>query len=151
MTSSTPCPEDYFLMTNSTNSDCIPSYDSLTGFEEEDLESSYPDLTQIPFVCITFIILYFIVMTTAIFGNGAVILTVLTNRKMQTVVNYYIVNLAVCDFMVGVFVLPVKLLELTAPSDWKAMNDTLCSTLLYTQTVIVFASVLTLVATSIER
>jgi hypothetical protein len=138
-------------MMNYSKGDCIPSYDSLTAFDEEEQESSYPDLTQLPVVSMTFIILYFLVMMTAIVGNGSVILTVLTNRKMQTVVNYYIVNLAVCDFMVGVFVLPVKLLELTAPANWSPMTNTLCTTLYYTQTVIVFASVLTLVATSIER
>ena len=133
-----------------------PSYDSLADVMSsgEDVDQAlmpYPDFTQIPLVSITFIILYFLVMVTAIFGNAAVCITVLTNRKMQTVVNYYIVNLAICDFMVGVFVLPIKLLELTAPASWGALSDGLCTAVLYTQTVIVFASVLTLVATSIER
>lgn len=61
----------------------------------------YPDLSQIDAVCITFIILYLLVMVIAIFGNAAVCYTVLSNRKMQSVVNFYIVNLAICDFMIG--------------------------------------------------
>lgn len=111
----------------------------------------YPDFTQIPAVCTAFIILYAIVFVVSMFGNAAVCFTVISNRKMQTVVNCYIVNLALCDLMVGSFVLPVKLLELTAPASWGALNDGLCTLMLYLQTVFVFASVLTLVATCIER
>ncbi|RWS07116.1 G protein-coupled receptor-like protein [Dinothrombium tinctorium] len=111
----------------------------------------YPDFSQISYVRFLFIFLYFIVMILSVFGNAAVCYTVLSNRKMKTVVNFYIVNLAVCDFMVGSFVLPVKLLELTAPAEWHALNDTLCSAMFYLQTVFVFASVLTLVATCLER
>lgn len=131
---SSPCVEN-----NSVIEDCHPTIED------------YPDLSQLTFVRIIFICLYFTVMIMAVLGNAAVVITVLTNRKMQTVVNYYIVNLAICDFMVGIFVLPIKLLELTAPASWGALNDGLCTAVLYTQTVIVFASVLTLVATSIER
>lgn len=135
---------------SSGSSDSFSSVMS-SGEDVDQASMPYPDFTQIPLVSIIFIIIYFLVMVTAIFGNAAVCITVLTNRKMQTVVNYYIVNLAICDFMVGVFVLPIKLLELTAPASWGALSDGLCTAVLYTQTVIVFASVLTLVATSIER
>jgi len=111
----------------------------------------YPDLTQLSFVRIIFLLLYIIVMVLALFGNFVVCYTVVSNRKMQTVVNCYIVNLAACDFLVGAFVLPVKLLELMAPANWYALSDGLCTAMLYLQTVIVFASVLTLVATCLER
>lgn len=80
-----------------------------------------------------------------------VIYTVWSNRRMHTVVNYYIVNLAVCDFSVGAFVLPMKLLELAAPASFSFMTDGLCTAMLYLQTIVVFASVLTLVATCVER
>ncbi|XP_023228103.1 QRFP-like peptide receptor [Centruroides sculpturatus] len=114
-------------------------------------ETPYPDFTQISAVCITFIVAYFIVMLLALVGNAMVFYVVVSNRKMHTVVNYYIVNLSICDFMVGGFVLPVKLLELTAPANWGAMNDNLCTAMSYLQTIFVFASVLTLVATCLER
>ncbi|KAI1295495.1 Neuropeptide FF receptor 2 [Halotydeus destructor] len=116
--------------------------------EEDDY---YPDLSQIAVIRISLIILYLTNMALALLGNAAVCWTVLSNRKMQTVVNYYIVNLAACDFMVGAFVLPVKLLELTAPAHWNVLNDGLCTSALYSQTVCVFASILTLVATCLER
>lgn len=114
-------------------------------------DAPYPDLSQIPAICTGFIIIYGGVFIISLFGNAAVCFTVISNRKMQTVVNCYIVNLALCDLMVGTFVLPVKLLELTAPARWGALNDGLCTLMLYLQTVFVFASVLTLVATCIER
>lgn len=77
--------------------------------------------------------------------------TVLSNHKMQTVVNCYIVNLALCDFLIGVFVLPSKLLELLAPASWTLLSDSLCMAMFFLQTLVVFASVLTLVATCFER
>ncbi|KAH6924368.1 hypothetical protein HPB50_016321 [Hyalomma asiaticum] len=111
----------------------------------------YPDLTQLPGVCSAFVLLYVIVMVLALVGNSMVCYTVLSDRKMHTAVNYYMVNLAACDLAVGAFVLPVKLMELAGPASWSLMTDWLCTALLYSQTVVVFASVLTLVATCLER
>lgn len=111
----------------------------------------YPDLTQLQSVRIIFLILYGIIMILGLFGNLVICYTVISNRKMQTVVNCYIFNLATCDFLVGAFVLPVKLLELMAPANWYALNDGLCTAMLFLQTLIVFASELTLVATCFER
>ncbi|XP_064487743.1 QRFP-like peptide receptor [Ornithodoros turicata] len=111
----------------------------------------YPDFTQIPAVCGAFVALYGCVMVLSLAGNAMVCCTVFRNRKMHTVVNYYIVNLAVCDFAVGGFVLPVKLMELAGPAQWSFMTNALCTAMLYLQTIVVFASVLTLVATCLER
>lgn len=116
-----------------------------------DTPEPYPDYTQFFVVRFAFVATYLVVMVFAVVGNAVVCCTVFTNRKMHTAVNYYIVNLAVCDFMVGVFVLPVKLLELTAPAEWGILNDGLCTAMMYLQTIFVFASVLTLVAICIER
>lgn len=111
----------------------------------------YPDLTQLPGVCLVFVLLYVAVMILSLVGNVMVCFTVLSDRKMHTAVNYYMVNLAACDLAVGGFVLPVKLMELAGPASWSLMTDWLCTALLYSQTVVVFASVLTLVATCLER
>ncbi|KAG1682050.1 QRFP-like peptide receptor [Nymphon striatum] len=40
---------------------------------------------------------------------------------------------------------------MVAPAEWGVLNDTLCTVLLYAPTIVVFASVLTLVATCFER
>lgn len=112
----------------------------------------YKDFTQIPAVLATIIGIYIIVIVLAICGNMLVIWTVWKNNHMHTVTNYYIVNLAVSDFLVSAIVTPLKLLEFTAPCRWNIFrSDGLCSFMSYFQPLFVFVSVLTLVAISIER
>ena len=112
----------------------------------------YRDLTQSAWVRSLFVLLYVMVMVTSLIGNLMVMWTVARNKHMQTVTNYYIVNLALCDFLVASFVLPLKLMEYTAPCDWRVFtHDALCSFIFYILPVFVFASVLTLVAISLER
>ena len=112
----------------------------------------YYDLTQIPWVRYTFIIIYLLVTVLSFLGNLMVIWTVSRNRHMRTVTNYYIRNLAVCDLLVAACVMPLKLLEYTAPCSWHVFaKDALCSVVYYILPVFVFASVLTLVAISLER
>ncbi len=122
-----------------TNSNCT---------DEIDL-SLYPDLTQLSYVRIIFLLVYVVVMFFALFGNFVVCYTVLSSRKMQSIVNCYLVNLAFIDFIIGAFVLPVKFIELN--TNWYKLSNGWCNAMLYLQTVIVFASVLTLVATCLER
>ena len=111
----------------------------------------YRDYTQLPAVRYTFIVLYALVAFLAATGNTMVIWTICRNKHMQTVTNYYIMNLAVSDFLVATFVMPLKLLEYTAPCTWHMFTDTLCSVLYYVLPVFVFTSVLTLVAIALER
>lgn len=113
---------------------------------------NYYDYTQIASVRYIFIILYIIVIVVSFVGNLMVIWTVTRNKYMRTVTNYYIRNLAVCDLLVASVVMPLKLLEYTAPCSWQVFaNDALCSVMSYILPVFVFASVLTLVAISLER
>lgn len=118
---------------------------------KESNTTPYADLTQIAYVPLIFLLLYMLVMISAMVGNLLVCYTVLANRKMHTVVNCYIVNLALCDFLIGAFVLPSKLLEFLAPASWTLLNDSMCTAMSFLQTIVVFASVLTLVATCFER
>lgn len=112
----------------------------------------YVDYTQIVWVKVAYLVIYCVVMFLAVAGNILVIWTVYSNKQMRTVTNYYIVNLATCDFLVAVFVLPLKLLEYVAPCSWHVFgHDSLCAALSFTLPVFVFASVLTLVAISLER
>lgn len=115
-------------------------------------EGYYKDFTQIPAVLATIIVIYVVVIVLAICGNMLVIWTVWKNNHMHTVTNYYIVNLAMSDLLVSAIVTPLKLLEFTAPCRWNVFrSDGLCSFMSYFQPVFVFASVLTLVAISLER
>ncbi|XP_064621899.1 QRFP-like peptide receptor [Lineus longissimus] len=113
---------------------------------------NYTDYTQLQEVRITYIVLYSVVIFLSVMGNLMVIWTVIKNKHMHTVTNYYIVNLAVSDFLVSFLVMPLKLMELTAPCEMSIFNsDALCGVLSYILPVFVFSSVLTLVAISIER
>ncbi|XP_041354517.1 allatostatin-A receptor-like [Gigantopelta aegis] len=110
------------------------------------------DYTQIPAVTFMIVILYVAIIVLAITGNFLVIMTVWRNKHMHTVTNYYIVNLAISDLLVSSIVMPLKLLEYTAPCHWHVFgSDALCSVLYYLLPIFVFASVLTLVAISLER
>ncbi|ELU04187.1 hypothetical protein CAPTEDRAFT_77597, partial [Capitella teleta] len=112
----------------------------------------YSDYTQQHWVLSVFVTLYVLIMTMSVAGNALVIWTVYSNKHMRTVTNYYIVNLATCDLMVAAFVLPLKLLEYAAPCSWQIFShDALCAVLYFMLPVFVFASVLTLVAISLER
>ncbi|KAK6182385.1 hypothetical protein SNE40_010089 [Patella caerulea] len=117
-----------------------------------DLSDRHRDYTQIPAVSMAIAVLYSLVIFLAVTGNSLVIWTVWRNTHMHTVTNYYIVNLAISDLLVSAIVMPLKLLEYTAPCEWHVFgSDALCSVLNYLLPIFVFASVLTLVAISLER
>ncbi|OTF70574.1 hypothetical protein BLA29_009179 [Euroglyphus maynei] len=118
---------------------------------EQQLYDPYPDLTQIFIIRFVFIFFYIVIMISAALGNLLITYIVISNHKMRTTVNYYIVNLACCDILISVFVLPTKMFELLAPAEWLALNDTWCTIMSFLQSVMVFASLLTLVATCFER
>ena len=124
--------------------------------EESDLcqADSYPyqDYTQLQWVHALFILSYLLIIFLSVTGNLMVIWTICRNKHMRAVPNYYILNLAFSNFLVSVFVMPLKLLEYTAPCQWHLFNHRfLCSFLYYVLPIFVFASVLTLLAISIER
>lgn len=64
-------------------------------------------------------------------GNALVCIAVYRNHTMRTVTNYFIVNLAVADFMVILFCLPPTVLW-DVTETW-FLGDALCKILLYFQ------------------
>lgn len=71
------------------------------------------------------------VFVTGLVGNAFVCLAVYRNHSMRTVTNYFIVNLAVADFMVILFCLPATVLW-DVTETW-FLGDALCKILLYFQ------------------
>ncbi|XP_052748225.1 orexin receptor type 2-like [Galleria mellonella] len=82
-------------------------------------------------------------------GNALVCVAVYRNHTMRTVTNYFIVNLAVADFMVILFCLPPTVLW-DVTETW-FLGKALCKILLYFQSVSVTVSVLTLTFISVDR
>ncbi|XP_016296703.1 neuropeptide FF receptor 1-like [Sinocyclocheilus anshuiensis] len=54
---------------------------------------------------------YLFIFLLCMVGNGLVCLIVLENRRMRTVTNLFILNLAVSDLLVGVFCIPTTLVD----------------------------------------
>ncbi|RZF42089.1 hypothetical protein LSTR_LSTR006682 [Laodelphax striatellus] len=95
------------------------------------------------------IALHGVVFFVGLIGNALVCTAVYRNRTMRTVTNYFIVNLAVADFMVILFCLPPTVLW-DVTQTW-FMGTLVCKIVLYFQTVSVAVSVLTLTFISVDR
>lgn len=90
-----------------------------------------------------------VVFLIGLVGNALVCVAVYRNHSMRTVTNYFIVNLAVADFMVILICLPPTVLW-DVTETW-FLGDVLCKLLLYFQSVSVTVSVLTLTFISVDR
>ena len=78
-----------------------------------------------------FIALHCVVFVVGLVGNILVCLAVYRNHSMRTVTNYFIVNLAVADFMVVLMCLPPTVLW-DVTETW-FFGSGLCKTVLYLQ------------------
>lgn len=64
-----------------------------------------------PQVAAIFIISYFLIFFLCMVGNTVVCFTVMRNKHMHTVTNLFILNLAISDLLVGIFCMPITLLD----------------------------------------
>lgn len=62
-------------------------------------------------VAASLILVYLFIFLLCMVGNGLVCLIVLKNRRMRTVTNLFILNLAVSDLLVGIFCIPTTLVD----------------------------------------
>ncbi|CAM1293237.1 tkr-3 (predicted) [Pycnogonum litorale] len=66
-------------------------------------------LYQVPVGIIVLLsILYGTITLLAIVGNGLVIIVIISSRRMHSVTNYFIANLAVADILIGLFGIPFR-------------------------------------------
>ncbi|XP_051981532.1 neuropeptide FF receptor 1-like [Xyrauchen texanus] len=92
---------------------------------------------------------YLFIFLLCMVGNGLVCLIVLENRRMRTVTNLFILNLAVSDLLVGVFCIPTTLVD-NLITGWPFTNI-ICKMSGLVQGMSVSASVFTLVAIAVDR
>jgi hypothetical protein len=85
------------IVDNCTNDYCMPDEDYLLLMENHIFPTTYEWLM---------IALNAVVFVVGLVGNALVCVAVYRNHSMRTVTNYFIVNLAVADFMVIFFCLP---------------------------------------------
>ncbi|XP_049825828.1 cholecystokinin receptor type A-like [Aethina tumida] len=93
--------------------------------------------------------LYVIIFVLSVGGNSLVLLTLFRNKRMRTVTNVYLVNLAVSDLLLGVFCMPFTLVGQVLRTF--IFGSTMCKLIPYFQAVSVSVGVWTLVAISLER
>lgn len=94
------------------------------------------------------IILGFVIVLT-IFGNTTVLLAVYLDRRLRHTTNYFIVNLAAADLLLGVTVLPLSA-TLEVLKYWP-FGDVLCELWASADVLWCTASILTLCVISIDR
>lgn len=58
-----------------------------------------------------YILAYLLIFLLCMVGNVLVCLIVMENRHMRTVINLFIFNLAVSDLLVGIFCIPITLVD----------------------------------------
>ncbi|XP_028930048.1 neuropeptide FF receptor 2 [Ornithorhynchus anatinus] len=102
-----------------------------------------------PQVAAVFIFSYFLIFSLCMVGNFLVCFIVLKNKHMHTVTNLFILNLAVGDLLVGLFCMPITLLD-NIIAGWP-FGNLMCKISGVVQGISVVASVFTLVAIAVDR
>ncbi|XP_057215436.1 neuropeptide FF receptor 1-like [Triplophysa rosa] len=100
-------------------------------------------------VATLFILAYVLIFSLCMVGNILVCFIVLKNRQMRTVTNIFILNLAISDVLVGIFCLPITLVD-NLITGWP-FDVVICKMSGLVQGASVSASVFTLVAIAVER
>ncbi|KAG8307118.1 hypothetical protein J6590_031516 [Homalodisca vitripennis] len=93
--------------------------------------------------------MYVVIFLLAVVGNALVVVTLVQNKRMRTVTNVYLLNLAVSDLLLGVFCMPFTLVGQVLRNF--VFGGTMCKLIPYFQAVSVSVGVWTLVAISLER
>lgn len=115
-------------------------------------DTSLPDMEiyHVPIaVVIVLAILYGSISVIAIIGNGLVILVIAKDKRMQTVTNIFIGNLAVADVIIGLFTTPFQF-HPALVQRWDFPHF-LCSIAPSFKTLSVSVSVFTLTIISLDR
>ncbi|XP_067140709.1 cholecystokinin receptor-like [Centruroides vittatus] len=96
------------------------------------------------------IVLYAIIFLLTIVGNVLVVVTLVQNKRMRTVTNLFLLNLAISDLLLGIFCIPVTLVGSILRHF--VFGSTLCYLIPFFQGKLsVSVSVWTLVVISLER
>lgn len=80
--------------------------------------------------------LYATILLLAVVGNALVIMTLVQNRRMRTITNVFLLNLAVSDILLGVLCMPITLIG-TLLRDF-VFGEVMCKLLPYLQGKFVF-------------
>jgi len=94
-------------------------------------------------------IFYGAISLVAVMGNATVIIIVCTSRRMQSVTNFFIANLALADVIIGLFAIPFQF-QAALLQRWN-LPEFLCPFCPFFQSLSVNASIFTLTAIAVDR
>lgn len=99
---------------------------SLDGSTNGTSITYYPYYQHSLYVAASYVLAYLFIFLLCMAGNILVCLTVVGNRRMWTVINIFIFNLAISDILVGIFCIPTTLVDnlITGQSSLSAPRDT---------------------------
>ncbi|XP_026469622.1 trissin receptor [Ctenocephalides felis] len=117
-------------------------------FGDEDYEDE-PYIFDRTDVRVIFITLYMLVFCCCFFGNLMVILVVTLSRRLRSITNFFLANLAVADLCVGIFCVLQNLSIYLIPS-W-VLGDFLCKMYQFVHSLSYTASIFILVVICTER
>ncbi|CAF0908336.1 unnamed protein product [Rotaria sordida] len=141
------------LIDKSNNIFEISKLVSSTSISQSNVTLSAADLTKtlIPeqYQIILLSFAYGIITFLALIGNSSIIYIVICNRRMHSVTNYFICNLALSDCLVACFAVPFQF-QAAALQKW-VLPHFLCKLAPFVQILSVDVSIYTLVAVSLDR
>ena len=85
----------------------VPVFDFLEPYSNDSVTEA--EIYSVPSgIVVLLAVLYGSISLVAVLGNGLVIFVIVKNRKMQTVTNIFIANLALADVIIGLFSTPFQ-------------------------------------------
>nr|XP_040029813.1 neuropeptide Y receptor Y7 [Gasterosteus aculeatus aculeatus] len=109
----------------------------------------HTDITKHLGVQIILITAYSLIILMGLLGNTLVVYMIIRYRKMRTVTNFFIANLALADLLVDTLCLPFTLVY-TLLDEWK-FGAVLCHMVPFSQALSVHVSILTMTVIALER
>ncbi|XP_017042177.1 cholecystokinin receptor type A [Drosophila ficusphila] len=140
-TNSTSFPEDYFATEASLYFSTSSSTTASPGSSGGGGSTTGMPVWLIPS--------YSVILLFAVLGNLLVISTLVQNRRMRTITNVFLLNLAISDMLLGVLCMPVTLVGTLLRNF--IFGEFLCKLFQFSQAASVAVSSWTLVAISCER
>lgn len=102
-----------------------------------------------PGIEVPIILAYVIIILFGVFANGLICYVVMKKKKLRTVRNMFIMNLAISDMVMCTFCMPFTLVKLLL-KNWP-LGDAMCRLIPWLQAVNVFASTMTITAIALDR
>lgn len=134
-----------FETTTSSAAEALVSYVSDCGNSTS--ETIIPKAVTMSFYCV--------VLFLSVLGNSLLIFIIKRNKRMQTITNYLIANMAVSDLLLIVLATPRQIIEESfGPRRWLisgSFGSFLCKSLSFFQDISTAVSILSLVVIAIDR